>query len=168
MPTPVTDKVKSLQPALGPCMWRTECKLLEHYSQCSHRGGTHNVGLGIHAFIHLTKTCWPPATCQALRSVQHNLLATTSSPGRTLRGWSIRASQISTVLGAGTHFITVRAESLSRHQKGAGRMKGTEQLSAGGEGAIWSQWECVRKGGESTTGVFHTEISKHVFLESAK
>lgn len=43
---------------------------------------------------------------------------------------------MSTVLGVGTHSMTVTAESLSRHRNGAGRMKGTEQLSAGEEGAV--------------------------------
>ena len=63
---------------------------------------------------------------------------------------------MSTALGAGTHSITVRAESLSRHQKGAGRMKGTEQLSAGEEGAVCKLMRvCWRGRGEYNWCISH-------------
>lgn len=63
---------------------------------------------------------------------------------------------MSAALGAGTHSMTVTAKSLSRHQKGAGRMKGTEQLSAGEEGAICKLMRvCWRGTGEYSWCISH-------------
>lgn len=72
---------------------------------------------------------------------------------------------MSAALGAGTHSMTVTTESLSRHQKGAGRMKGTEQLSAGEEGAVCKLMSVLERD-RRVQLVYFTLKSQNMYLQN--
>lgn len=123
----------------------------------------------IHLLIYLTVTELP-ATYWALLWAEHDLHMVPCRTGRTVRQ-SIRASCASAPLGDGSDSQLLSQSRLSLYQKPErGRWDEAGQGAAVGRsrGLFVSWYVCAGEGGESTTSVFHTGFSKHLFLEPAK
>lgn len=92
---------------------------------------------------------------------RHKPITVTCIAGRTLRGESIRSSLVSTPWVMAATLIPDRSQ-----REAGGLRRNRSSYLRGAEGSLQVDvFMCVWVRGESTTGIFHTEISKHLFQD---